>query len=87
MLPQAIQKVIPPLTNTAIVMVKNTSLVILVGVFDMLGASRSAASDPDWPAPYTEAYLFVAAIYFVICFGISIYSRWLERGVESRSYA
>lgn len=86
-LPQAIQKVIPPLTNTAIVMVKNTSLVMIVGVFDMLGAGRAAAGDPTWPAPFTETYLFVAAVYFVICFSISIYARWLERGVKARSHA
>ena len=86
-LPQAIQKVIPPLTNTAIVMVKNTSLVMIVGVFDMLGAGRAAAGDPAWPAPFTETYLFVAAIYFVICASISVYARWLERGVKRKSYA
>ncbi|MDQ8732549.1 amino acid ABC transporter permease [Bradyrhizobium sp. LHD-71] len=85
-LPQAIQKVIPPLTNTAIIMVKNTSLVMIVGVFDMLGAGRSAATDPAWPAPYPEIYLFVASIYFVICYGISRYSLWLERRVREKDY-
>ncbi|MBB4017431.1 general L-amino acid transport system permease protein [Chelatococcus caeni] len=85
-LPQAIQKVIPPLTNTAIVMVKNTSLVMIVGVFDMLNAGRSAATDPAWPAPYAETYLFVAAAYFLICYGISRYSLWLERRVRERDY-
>ncbi len=85
-LPQAIQNVIPPLTNTAIVMVKNTSLVLIVGVFDMLSAARSAATDPEWPAPSTEAYLFVALIYFAICFGISIYSRHLETGINARRH-
>ncbi|MEI1249534.1 amino acid ABC transporter permease [Rhizobium aouanii] len=85
-LPQALQKVIPPLTNTAIVMVKNTSLVLIVGVFDMLSASRVAATDPMWPAPYVESYVFVALIYFLICFGISNYTRWLEGRVQSRSY-
>ncbi|MDR6821012.1 general L-amino acid transport system permease protein [Neorhizobium sp. 2083] len=85
-LPQALQKVIPPLTNTAIVMVKNTSLVLIVGVFDMLSASRVAATDPVWPAPYVESYVFVAAIYFLICFGISNYARWLETRVQARSY-
>lgn len=85
-LPQALQKVIPPLTNTAIVMVKNTSLVLIVGVFDMLSAGRVAATDPQWPAPYVESYIFVAGVYFLICFGISNYSRWLEGRVQSRSY-
>lgn len=86
-LPQAIQNVIPPLTNTAIVMVKNTSLVLIVGIFDMLSAARSAATDPTWPAPSTEGYLFVAALYFAICFSISIYARHLENGVRSRSHS
>lgn len=83
-LPQAIQKVVPPLTNTAIVMVKNTSLVLIVGVFDMLSAGRAAATDPSWPAPYTETYLFVAAVYFAICYGISRYSLWLEARISER---
>lgn len=86
-LPQAIQKVIPPLTNTAIVMVKNTSLVLIVGVFDMLSAARSAATDPAWPAPSTEAYLFVAMIYFVICYGIAAYSRHIETDFTARSHS
>ena len=85
-LPQAIQKVIPPLTNTAIVMVKNTSLVMIVGVFDMLSAGRAAVTDPQWPAPYAETYLFVAFMYFIICFGISRYSLWLESRVNEKDY-
>ena len=78
-LPQAIRKVIPPLTNTVIVMVKNTSLVLVVGLFDLLSSGRAAATDPAWPSPYSETYLFVGMIYFLICFGISRYSRWLEQ--------
>lgn len=86
-LPQAVQNVIPPLTNTAIVMVKNTSLVFIVGVFDMLSAARSAATDPEWPAPYSESYLFVALIYFAICLGISSYSRHLEQSIHARRHS
>lgn len=78
-LPQAVAKVIPPLTNTVVVIVKNTSLVLVVGLFDLLSSGRAALSDPDWPAPYAETYLFIALIYFVICFGISRYALWLER--------
>lgn len=85
-MPQAIQKVIPPLTNTAIVMVKNTSLMMIVGVFDMLSAGRSAAMDPVWPAPYREAYLFVGLIYFALCVAISYYARWLELRVKAKDY-
>lgn len=78
-LPQAIAKVIPPLTNTVIVMVKNTSLVLVVGLFDLLSSGRAAATDPAWPSPYKEIYLFVGLIYFGICFGIARYSLWLEK--------
>lgn len=78
-LPQAIAKVIPPLTNTVVVIVKNTSLVLVVGLFDLLSSGRAALADPDWPAPYAETYLLIALIYFAICFGISRYALWLER--------
>ncbi|MFV3129631.1 amino acid ABC transporter permease [Niveispirillum sp. KHB5.9] len=77
-LPQAIAKVIPPLTSTIIVMVKNTSLVLVVGLFDLLSAGRAALADPDWPAPFAETYLLIALIYFILCFSISRYARWLE---------
>lgn len=78
-LPQAIGKVIPPLTNTAVVIVKNTSLVLVIGLFDLLSSGRAALSDPTWPSPYAETYLLVASIYFIICFGISRYALWLEQ--------
>lgn len=78
-LPQAVRKVIAPLTNTAIVMIKNTSLVLIVGLFDLLSSGRAALTDPAWPTPYAETYLFIASIYFCICFGLSRYSMWLER--------
>ncbi|KNE27976.1 amino acid ABC transporter permease [Achromobacter spanius] len=77
-LPQAMRKVIAPLTNTAIVMIKNTSLVLIVGLFDLLSSGRAALTDPAWPTPYVETYLFIAGIYFCICFGLSRYSMWLE---------
>lgn len=78
-LPQAISKVIPPLTNTVVVMVKNTSLVLIIGLYDLLSAGRAALADPEWPAPFAETYGFIALIYFVICFSITRYSDWLER--------
>lgn len=83
-LPQAVRSVIPPLTNTAIVMIKNTSLVLIVGLYDLLSSARAALTDPNWPTPYTETYLFIAGIYFVICFGLSRYSNWLEIMLGSR---
>lgn len=77
-LPQAIRAVIPPLTSTVVVVVKNTSLVLIVGLFDLLSTGRASLNDPAWPAPYAETYLFIALIYFVICYGISRYSLHLE---------
>jgi len=77
-LPQALRSVIPPLTNTIIVMVKNTALVLVVGLFDLLSAGKAALADPAWPSPFAETYLFIAAIYFLICFSISKYSIFLE---------
>ena len=59
---------------------------MIVGVFDMLSAGRSSAMDPVWPAPYTEAYLFVGLIYVGICVGISYYARWLEMRVKAKDY-
>ncbi|GGN61546.1 amino acid ABC transporter permease [Novosphingobium indicum] len=82
-LPQAIHAVIPPLTNTVVVVVKNTSLVLVVGLFDLLSAGRSALTDPDWPSPYIETYILVGFVYFVICFGISRYSLWLEHKLSA----
>jgi general L-amino acid transport system permease protein len=78
-LPQAVRAVIAPLTNTAIVMIKNTSLVLIVGLFDLLSSGRVALTDPAWPTPYVETYLFIAGIYFAICFSLSRYAMWLER--------
>jgi general L-amino acid transport system permease protein len=77
-LPQAIAKVLPALTNTVVVIIKNTSLVLVVGLFDLLSAARAALADPDWPTPFAETFLLVALIYFAICFGISRYSLFLE---------
>ena len=77
-LPQAIGKVLPALTNTVVVIIKNTGLVLVVGLFDLLSSARAALTDPDWPAPFAETFAFVALIYFAICFGISRYSLFLE---------
>ncbi len=78
-IPQALRKVIPPLTNTLIVMIKNTSLVFVVGLFDLLSSTRAALADPAWPSPFSEAYLFIGFIYFALCFSTSLYSSWLEK--------
>ena len=78
-LPQALAMVIPPLVNTFIGMFKDTSLVIIVSLFDLLGATEFALSDASWQGFAVEAYVFIAVIYWSFCFFMSRYSQLLER--------
>ena len=80
-LPQALGKVLPGIVNSAIALVKDTSYVMIVGLFDFINIVTAALSDPKWLGSPTEAYLFVAAVYWVVCFGLS---RW-GRNIEIRS--
>ena len=77
-LPQALRLVIPPLVNTFIGFFKDTSLVLIIGIYDLLSAGKIAISEPAWQSFGTEVYLMVAAIYFVCCYTMSRYSRGLE---------
>jgi general L-amino acid transport system permease protein len=78
-LPQALAMVIPPLVNNFIGSFKNTSLVSIISLFDLLGAANAALTDANWQGFYIEAYVFTAAIYFTFCFFMSRYSQMLER--------
>jgi general L-amino acid transport system permease protein len=77
-LPQAIRHVIPPLVNTFIAFFKDTSLVLIIGIFDLLTTAKTAIIDPAWQSFSVEVYVFVALIYFAFCFAMSRYSRGLE---------
>ena len=77
-LPQALRIVIPPLVNDIIRAFKNTSLLLIIGLFDILGGTMAALEDPNWSRYYAEAYLFVAAVYFTVAFSMSQYSQRLE---------
>jgi general L-amino acid transport system permease protein len=77
-LPQAIRHVIPPLVNTFIAFFKDTSLVLIIGIFDLLTTAKTAIIDPAWQSFSVEVYAFVAVIYFAFCFAMSRYSRRLE---------
>jgi general L-amino acid transport system permease protein len=77
-LPQAIRHVIPPLVNTFIAFFKDTSLVLIIGIFDLLTTAKTAIIDPAWQAFSVEVYAFVGVIYFAFCFAMSRYSRHLE---------
>lgn len=78
-LPQAFRIVIPSLVNIFIAGFKDTSLVVYVGMTDLLGTAQAAKADPKWYGLFMEAYVFIAAIYLVVCASMSWYSRWLER--------
>src|SRR5919199_1693570 len=77
-LPQALRLVIPPLVNTFIGFFKDTSLVLIIGIFDLLTAGKTAIIEPAWQGFGVEVYVTVGAIYFVFCFAMSKYSQGLE---------
>ena len=81
-LPQALRLVIPPLVNTFIGFFKDTSLVLIVGMFDLLMMGKVALSDPPWVGFSTEIYIALALIYIAFCFAMSKYSRGLERDLR-----
>ncbi|WP_431856426.1 ABC transporter permease subunit [Azospirillum sp.] len=81
-LPQALAISIPPLVNTFISTFKDTSLVIIIGLYDLLGTAKAALSDPAWRGFYREAYLFIGVIYWCFCYSMSRYSRWLEQDLN-----
>lgn len=78
-LPQAITLVIPALTNTVIVMIKNTALVLVVGLFDLISSGKAALADPEWNSPSAETYVFIAVIYFSLCFAFGRFADRIER--------
>jgi len=78
-LPQALRLVVPAIMNTFIGTFKDTSLVTIVSLYDLTGALQLALGDSEWRKFFLEGQLFVAAIYFICCFAMSRYSRWVER--------
>jgi general L-amino acid transport system permease protein len=77
-LPQALRIVIPPLVNTFIGMFKDTSLVVIIGIYDLLNLAKTSTIEPAWRGFGVEAYVFVSIIYFVFCFAMSKYSQHVE---------
>ena len=82
-LPQALRLVVPAIVNTFIGAFKDTSLVTIVSLYDLTGAVQLALGDADWRKFFIEGQLFAAAIYFVACFAMSRYSRWLEQHLNT----
>ena len=78
-LPQALRIAIPPLVNTFIGFFKDTSLVLIIGLFDLLSTIKVSLQDPAWSGYGVEAYLFASLVYFAFCHAMSSYSQRLER--------
>ncbi|MGG5820146.1 amino acid ABC transporter permease [Falsiroseomonas sp. HW251] len=82
-LPQALRLVIPPLVNTFIGFFKDTSLVLIIGLFDLLTAGKTAIVEPAWQGFGVEVYVTVGIIYLCFCFAMSKYSQGLERDLNA----
>lgn len=82
-LPQALKTVIPGIVNTFIGTFKDTTLVLIIGLFDFLGVIQAASQDAEWLGYHTEGYVFAAFIYFCFCFSMSRYSIYLERKLHT----
>ena len=84
-MPQALRYVIPNLVNSFISLFKDTSLVSIVALFDLLGQLRASFSDPVWSTPTTlfTGFAFTGIIYFVFCFGMSRYSLFVENRLNA----
>ena len=84
-LPQALKHVIPGIVNNFISLFKDTSLVSIVGIFDLLNTVQAASSDIAWASPHqaVTGYLFAAAVFWVFCFAMSRYSLFMERRLNT----
>ena len=83
-LPQALKISIPSIVNTFIGLFKDTTLVIIIGLFDILGQARLLQTNPDWIGTVDyETFVLAALFFFVICFGMSRYSINLEKRLDT----
>ncbi len=82
-LPQALKISIPGIVNTFLELFKDTSLVAIIGLFDLLNMAQAASRSSQWKGYDLEAYVFSALIFFICCYGMSKYSQSLERKLET----
>lgn len=84
-MPQALKLVIPGIVNTFIGLFKDTTLVLIIGLFDLLGQVQTSFTDPTWSTPMTShtGYLFAAIVFWVFCFGMSRYSIFMENRLHT----
>ena len=82
-LPQALKHVIPGIVGNFIGLFKDTTLVLIIGLFDFLGIVQAASTDPKWLGYSVEGYAFCAFVYFIFCFSMSQYSQSIERKLHT----
>jgi len=78
-LPQAFRNALPPTINQFVITFKETSLVVIVGFFDVIASGNAAFGTSDWSFAHIEVYAFIALIFFVFVFSLSRYGAYLER--------
>jgi len=84
-MPQALKVVIPGIVNTFIGLFKDTTLVLIIALFDLLGIVQASIADPNWSiksVPYT-GYAFVAIVFWICCYSMAIYSRRIEEKLHT----
>ena len=82
-LPQALKISIPGIVNTFIGLFKDTTLVVFIGLLDPVGLSNAIRASTDWQGIYWELFIFIGAVFFIFCFGMSRYSMYLERRLRT----
>ncbi|MCL6283593.1 amino acid ABC transporter permease [Ruegeria sp. 2012CJ41-6] len=82
-MPQALKISIPGIVSTFIGIFKDTTLVSIIGLFDVIGLSSAIRADTAWNGIYWELFAFIGALFFVVCFSMSRYSMYLERKLQT----
>lgn len=85
-LPQALTNVLSPIVGRCIALLKDTTLVIVIGLLDFLGIAKAASQNPEWLGFEAEAFVFCGMIYWILCFGLSRYGRSLEKTDSAKSH-
>ncbi|WP_370206974.1 amino acid ABC transporter permease [Pararhodobacter marinus] len=82
-MPQALKISIPGIVNTFIGLFKDTTLVVFIGLLDPIGRASAIRATSDWQGIYWELFIFIGAVFWVFCFGMSRYSMYLERRLQT----
>ena len=82
-MPQALKISIPGIVSTFIGIFKDTTLVSIIGLFDVIGLSNAIRADTAWNGIYWELFIFIGICFWIFCFSMSRYSQWLERKLNT----